>query len=152
MTKKTIFNSLASLHLVSILILFSACSTKFEQQGYMLTKKAVESIKVGIDTKTTVLQKLGSASTFDAFSEETWIYISRTTEQKPFYKPKTIDQKALAITFDELGKVKKIRNLDFNNRKLVNHQTRETKSSGMKSSILKELFQNLGKITPAMDN
>ena len=149
---KNIINSVLTLLLISILILFSACSTKFEQQGHLLNKKTLESIKVGIDTKATVLKKLGSASTFDAFSKETWIYISRTTEQKPFYKPKTIDQKAFAITFDESGKVTKIRNLLFKDSKLVKHQTRETKSSGMKSSLLKELFQNLGKVSPAMSN
>ena len=152
MNKKNISKYLAILLFPSILILFGACTTKFEKQGHLLSKKVVESIKVGFDNKTTVLNKLGSASTVDAFDNQTWIYISRTTEQKPFYKPKTIDQKTFAITFDESGIVKSIRDLNFEDRKLINHQLRETKSSGIKSSILKDLFRNIGKVTPAMNN
>ena len=52
------------------------------------------------DTRSTVLQKLGSPTTTSTFDKDVWFYMSQLRSQTSFYNPKTIQRDIVAIAFD----------------------------------------------------
>src|SRR5262249_18570604 len=52
------------------------CTPVMETRGYLPNPVVDSSIKVGTDTKTTILDRLGDPSTQATFNSEAWYYIS----------------------------------------------------------------------------
>src|SRR4051794_31036654 len=74
----------------------TACNTEPQQRGYILDEKLLGSLKPGTDAQI-VLQTMGTPSTVSTVGNQTWYYISQTTEQKlRFMKPTITDQRVLA--------------------------------------------------------
>src|ERR1700733_8088756 len=82
-----------------------ACTPTIDQRGYLADPQAEASIKPGADTKTSVQDRLGYASTVANFTGDTWYYISATEKQVAFFTPTVLDRKILAVYFDKSGKV-----------------------------------------------
>ncbi len=57
-------------------------------------------MKVGEDTRSTVLTKLGSPTARSTFDKNVWFYMSQFRTQTSFYNPKTIQRDITAISFD----------------------------------------------------
>ncbi|MEM1378749.1 MAG: outer membrane protein assembly factor BamE, partial [Pseudomonadota bacterium] len=78
---------LASLALTA---LTTACISPIEDyHGYTADEVLPENIKVGEDTRASVLAQLGSASTESVFDENTWFYITSRRERFAFLTPRT---------------------------------------------------------------
>ena len=59
-----------------------ACAPQVGRHGFQLIDVAPNEIEAGVDTRETVLTKLGSPSTRSTFeSDNVWFYISQTTER-----------------------------------------------------------------------
>ena len=57
-------------------------------------------VKVGDDTRSSVLTKLGSPTATSTFDKDVWFYMSQFRTQTSFYDPKTIQRDITAISFD----------------------------------------------------
>src|SRR5262249_28460908 len=93
----------AALAISSLVLL--GCTPLMETRGY-LPEHAVEgSIKIGADTKTTLLDRLGDPSTQATFSGDSWYYISSRQKRVAFFNPTVLSRTILAVHFDKDGKV-----------------------------------------------
>src|SRR5215469_14800010 len=82
-----------------------ACAPVISQRGYLPDPDAEANIKAGTDTKTTVQEHLGYASTTATFGNESWYYISATEKQVAFFKPVVLKRQIMAVYFDKDNKV-----------------------------------------------
>ena len=77
----------------------AGCTPTKNYHGYIADEAAPSDIEPGVDTRSTVLARLGSPSTKSIFDDDTWIYMSSTRERFAFYLPKTSERTVTAIRF-----------------------------------------------------
>jgi outer membrane protein assembly factor BamE (lipoprotein component of BamABCDE complex) len=137
------------LHCTLVAIALTACQPTFDQRGNLPDQKRVATIEPGVTTKQEVSQILGSPSSVSTFSDRTWYYISRRTEQTAFFQPEVLDQQVVVVGFDEGGVVRDVQRLSLADSRPVDPSTRETPSAGKELGFMEQLLGNLGKFNPA---
>ncbi|HEY2007756.1 MAG TPA: outer membrane protein assembly factor BamE [Rhizomicrobium sp.] len=118
-----------------------ACAPVINQRGYLPDPDAEATIKSGKDTKTSVQERLGYASTTATFGNDSWYYISQTEKQVAFFKPVVLKREVMAVYFDKENKVVGVRHYGLANGHLINFETRETPARGRETTFLQELLK-----------
>jgi outer membrane protein assembly factor BamE (lipoprotein component of BamABCDE complex) len=96
---------LATATLLATAAVLIACAPVIDQRGYLPDPQIEAGIKTGTDTKTSVQDRLGNASTTATFGGDAWYYISSTEKQVAFFNPTVLNREIFAIYFDKSGKV-----------------------------------------------
>src|ERR1700761_7327497 len=117
-----------------------ACAPVIDQRGYLGDPQAEAAIKAGTDTKTTVQDKLGNASTTATFSGDSWYYISSTEKQVAFFTPTVLNREVFAVYFDKSGKVTGMRHFGLQDGHVIAFETRETPARGRELTFLQQLL------------
>lgn len=139
-----IVNRLALVSAVAALA--AACAPTVGTNGFQTVDVAPAEIKVGEDTKATVLAQLGSPSATSTFEDNIWYYISQTTERYTYNRPQVSQRSITAITFNEADdKVAEVRNLDLADGQQVAMNDRETPTRGRELTVLEQLLGNVGR-------
>jgi outer membrane protein assembly factor BamE (lipoprotein component of BamABCDE complex) len=120
--------------------LLIACTPVVNQRGYMEDKDLEASIKAGADTKTSVQEKLGYASTTATFGGDAWYYISQTEKQVAFFTPTVQQRSILAVYFDKTGKVTSMQHYALNQGHLISIENRTTPARGREMTFLQQLL------------
>lgn len=123
------------------------CQGELSERGYVLDPDDFEDVTPGVDTRQDVIDIMGTPSTFSAFQDDKWYYISETTEQMAFFRPSVLDRSVIIITFDESGLVAEKNMLFLEDGQEIDLVSRETPTEGREISLLQELFGNLGRFT-----
>jgi outer membrane protein assembly factor BamE (lipoprotein component of BamABCDE complex) len=119
-----------------------ACAPVLDQRGYLPDPQIEAGIKAGTDTKTTVQDKLGNASTAATFGGESWYYISSTEKQVAFFTPTVLNREIFAVYFDKAGKVTGLRHFGLKDGHVVSFETRETPARGRELTFLQQLLNS----------
>jgi outer membrane protein assembly factor BamE (lipoprotein component of BamABCDE complex) len=125
-----------------------ACAPTIDQRGYLADPELEASIKPGSDSKTSVQDRLGYASTVANFGGEVWYYISSTEKTVAFFTPTVLDRKILAVYYDKSGKVSGVRHYSLRDGHVIAFETRETPARGRELTFLQQLLN----ATPAAGN
>jgi outer membrane protein assembly factor BamE (lipoprotein component of BamABCDE complex) len=130
--------------LIAGLSLFAAgCLATTYQRGYVFDQAALDQVPVGASQEQ-VLLVLGTPSTIATVSGEVFYYISQKTEQKAaFLNPQVVDQRVLAIYFDQERRVERIADYGVQDGKIFDFVSRTTPTSGQELSFLRQIFGNL---------
>ena len=96
-----------------------ACTPVINQRGYLPDASGEASIKVGMDTKTTIQQRLGDPSTSATFDDNAWYYITQSEKQIAFFDPIVTSRKVLAVHFDKDNKVTDIKHFRLKDGHIV---------------------------------
>jgi len=131
-----------------VALALAACQPTIDQRGNLPDKTKVAEIEPGVTTKEMVSQILGSPSSVSTFSDRTWYYISRRTEQTAFFNPEVLDQQVVVVGFDDGGVVREIQHLNLADSRPVDPTSRETPSAGRELGFMEQLIGNLGKFNP----
>ena len=134
--------------LILITIYISSCSSSYTQHGHLIDDKGYELIVQKGDTKKNVLSKLGSPSSKDPLNESTWLYITSTHEKKPFKASKKIEQKVLAVTFNDNNILVSKRIYTLKDGQTLTPLEEKTVTYGKTTNLFREIFGNLGKFRP----
>jgi outer membrane protein assembly factor BamE (lipoprotein component of BamABCDE complex) len=118
-----------------------ACAPVISQRGYLPDPSTESSIKTGTDTKTTVQERLGYASTTATFNNDSWYYISATEKQVAFFNPTILKRQVLAVYFDKQNKVTGVRHYGLRDGHLITFETRTTPARGRETTFLQELLK-----------
>lgn len=129
----------------------AACTPTLVVQGYVPDEETLATVQQGVDNKDAVVSKLGSPSSVAAFDDDTWIYISKQTENFAFFEPTVIGQDVVAINFDPEGRVEEVRRYTLEDGRLIDPVTRKTPTHGRELGILEQLFGNVGRFTAGTD-
>jgi len=134
------FAIVSSLALAGAVILI-ACAPVISQRGYLPDPALESSIKSGTDTKTTVQERLGYASTTATFGNDSWYYISATEKQVAFFNPTVLKRQILAVYFDKQNKVTSVRHYGLRDGHVIAFETRTTPARGRETTFLQELLK-----------
>jgi outer membrane protein assembly factor BamE (lipoprotein component of BamABCDE complex) len=118
-----------------------ACAPVISQRGYLPDPATEATIKSGTDTKTTVQERLGYASTTATFGNDSWYYISATEKQVAFFNPTVLKRQVMAVYFDKQNKVTGVRHYGLRDGHLINFESRTTPARGRETTFLQELLK-----------
>ncbi|HEX3918409.1 MAG TPA: outer membrane protein assembly factor BamE [Caulobacteraceae bacterium] len=122
-----------------------ACSPIVSYQGFQTIDQKPQDVKVGADTRSTVLSKLGSPTATSTFDKDVWFYISQLRSQTSFYVPKTIKRDVVAIAFDhDTEQVKSVNTFTLQDGRVIAYNTRETPTRGREMTVLEQLIGSIG--------
>ena len=124
----------------------AGCIGEKFQRGYVPSATALQQVTVGAPREQ-VLIVLGTPSTTAELGGEVFYYISQTTNRPVrFMSSRVIDQKVLAVYFDESKQVTKIANYGLQDGRIFDFVSRTTPTSGKDFSFLTQLFAAAGSV------
>jgi outer membrane protein assembly factor BamE (lipoprotein component of BamABCDE complex) len=132
----------------------SACAPAIGRQGFQVQDVAPKDLKVGTDTKSTVMEKLGSPSAVAAFDPNTWFYASQSFERYTYHKARVTSRDVTVMSFDkDSEKLVKIDTLGLKDGRKLAYNTRETPTRGRSLTVLEQLLGSVGHtMLPQNDN
>ena len=126
--------------------LASGCAPIREQNGYQAIEHKPADMKVGTDTKSAVLDALGSPSAVSTFDPNVWFYMSQRTNQMSFHAIRVTRRNVIQITFDkESEKVTDVKTYTLKDGKIIAYNGRETPTRGRELSAIEQLLGNIGR-------
>ena len=122
------------------LVVLDGCAEEYTH-GYVQSQDAISQIQPG-SSREQVLLVLGSPSTSSTIGGESFYYISQKTERNmAFATPGLVDQRVLAVYFDDKGKVKEVANYGMQDGKIFDFIGRKTKTTGQDSGIIGQILK-----------
>ena len=119
----------------------TACAPTTTFQGFQAIDARPQDIKVGVDTKSTVLGRLGTPSAVSTFDPNQWFYISQITEYDSFYKPQVIRRDIVAVSFNKGDeKVADLSTLSLKDGRVIAFNGRETPTRGRELTAIEQLL------------
>jgi len=132
---------------IALTTLSTACISPIEDyHGYTADEILPENIKVGEDTRASVLAQLGSASTESVFDENTWFYITTRRERIAFLTPRTKQRSITAIRFGEDNVVDELLTYDEEDGEVISYAARETPTRGRELGLMEQIFGTVGAV------
>jgi outer membrane protein assembly factor BamE (lipoprotein component of BamABCDE complex) len=124
-----------------------ACAPVVATRGFQAVDAKPQDVEVGVDTRETVLAKLGTPSTTSTFeSDNVWYYLTQTTQRYTYNKPQVSQRTVTEITFAEGDeKVANVRTLGLEDGRQIAMERRETPTRGRQLTILEQLLGNVGR-------
>ncbi|MEM9999659.1 MAG: outer membrane protein assembly factor BamE [Pseudomonadota bacterium] len=111
------------------------------KQGYVVDEQTLALVPPG-SSREQVLLSLGTPTTTNAIEEEeTFYYISQTRERRAqFLKPRLVDQRVLAVYFDQEQRVSRIADYGLQDGKVFDFITRTTPTGGKDQTFLAQIL------------
>lgn len=134
------------------------CGQFRAHQGFVFDQVLADSIQPGVDNKDSVAKTLGRPSFSGEFDDNSWYYLSRETRQFAFRSPRPVQQTIMAVRFDPKGNVTQVQRRGLEDVRKISPYGDKTPTLGRKSSILNDLFGNIGRVgatsqgAPTTDN
>jgi outer membrane protein assembly factor BamE (lipoprotein component of BamABCDE complex) len=123
-----------------------ACAPIASNHGFVALDVKPAEVKVAQDTKSTVLERLGSPSAKSTFDQNTWYYMSQSVERVAFYRPRVTKREVVAVSFDADEKVASVNSYTLADGKVIALNGRETPTRGRELTILEQLLGNVGRV------
>jgi outer membrane protein assembly factor BamE (lipoprotein component of BamABCDE complex) len=125
----------------------SACVPTSTYQGFQAISANPQDVKVGEDTRASVLAKLGTPTATAAFDKNIWFYLAQTSSKTAFYYPKVIRRDVTAISFDkDTQTVTEVDKYGLKDGRVIAYNKRETPTRGREMTILEQLFGSLSTV------
>lgn len=129
--------------ILALSLLAAGCLATTYQRGYVFDQAALDQVPIGASQEQ-VLLVLGTPSTIATVSGEAFYYISQKTEQKAaFLNPQVVDQRVLAVYFDQDRRVSRIADYGIQDGKIFDFVSRTTPTGGQELNFLRQIFGNL---------
>jgi outer membrane protein assembly factor BamE (lipoprotein component of BamABCDE complex) len=122
------------------------CSSIRDQRGYLVDNAVLDSVQAGIDNQQSVERTLGRPTFVSAFGQKDWYYVSSSTRQAAFTRPKIKEQLVLRISFDAKGNVAGIERSGIERVVRLDPDGDKTPTLGKERTFLEDLFGNIGTV------
>ena len=138
---------IASLAASACLFGLAACTPTANYQGYQPIDANPNDVKVGTDTRASVLARLGTPTAKASFDQNTWFYLTQVADKTAFYFPQTVRRNVTEISFDkDTQQVKSVNVFTLKDGRIVAYNKRETPTRGRELTFLEQLFGSLSTI------
>lgn len=127
--------------LVAGSLLLAGCAGQELTHGYIISQSAIDQVSVG-SSREQVLLVLGSPSTTATIGGEVFYYISqKRTRSLEFLGDRVVDQRVLAVYFDDKGAVKEVGNYGLQDGKVFDFISRTTRTGGQDLGLLSQMLR-----------
>lgn len=124
----------------------AACSSTFRNHGYVPSEEELAEIVVGVDTRASVEDVIGTPSSASVLDEGNIYYVRSRVRNFAYQRPRIIDRQVLAISFDAGGVVSNIERFTLEDGRVIVLDRRVTESSVVDRVFLRQLLNNLGNL------
>ncbi|WP_085311435.1 outer membrane protein assembly factor BamE [Planktotalea arctica] len=124
----------------------SACSATYRNHGYAPLDEDLSQITVGVDTRDTVAEVVGTPSSGGVLSESGYYYVQSRVKHFAWQKPEVIEREVVAVSFTEAGIVENIGRYTLQDGQVVPLARRITRN-GQDVSFIRKLLANLGRFS-----
>ena len=125
-----------------------ACTARISTQGFIPDEEQVAQVQIGVDGPQDVIELLGappSSAPFSVDNTHTWYYIMRRTKRESFFDEEVLEQRVLAVLFDDRGLVSGFRHYELADGRLIEPVDRVTPTRGRKLGFFEQIFGNVGR-------
>ena len=134
--KKSIF-VIVPLFLITLL----SCQPRITKHGNFFNLEDIQLIKNNKLNKSEVIEIFGEPTLKSTFSDNVWYYITLVQHEKAYYEIKNLENKVLAITFDENQLVKKYKILTEDDSSEIDiSYPKEAYKQNNEVSLIQEFF------------
>jgi len=116
------------------------CFTSTYTHGHVITADMLNQVQVG-SSREQVELVLGSPSTTSSLAGDAYYYISQKTATTAFFNPDIVEQRVVAVYFDEDGFVNDLGNYSIEDGKIVDIVTRKTRTGGADYGFLTQILR-----------
>lgn len=110
------------------------------KQGYVIDEQSLELVPPG-SSREQVLLTLGTPTTQETFDNEVFYYISQTRKRNAaFLKSRLVDQRILAVYFDEDATVERIAHYGLQDGRVFDFISRTTPTGGTDQTFLAQIL------------
>lgn len=127
----------------------SACAAQYINHGYIPPAEDLDQIVVGVDTRSSVEEIIGTPSTSGVVNDSGFYYVRSRQRTVGAFATKVIERQVLAISFDSAGVVTNVERFGLERGQVVPLTRRVTTSGVGNSGFLRQLLGNLGRFNPA---
>jgi outer membrane protein assembly factor BamE (lipoprotein component of BamABCDE complex) len=137
---------------LALLPLVAACNPEINHRGYYVKPGAFQQLREGMN-KPEVEGLLGSPSTTASinFQGDSYYYITSTTVEQSFLRPKEVNRQVVAVRFDKQDRVVSFAQYGLEDGRIININDRTSPVPGSEFSILKEIFRGGTRVGPGGD-
>ena len=125
----------------------AGCSAVYRKHGYVPNEEDLSQIVVGVDTRDTVAETVGSPSAGGVLDNSGFYYVQSRVRHFAYRRPEVVSREVLAITFDQGGVVRNIERFGLEDGQVVPLTRRVTETAATDNSFLRQLLRNLGNFT-----
>lgn len=144
------FTSMSTACVALILtVALGACAPTFRNHGYVPPEEDLAELAVGIDTRATVEDLVGSPTSGGVLEGGDYFYVRSRVRTFGPRRPEVIDRQVLAISFDEEGVLQNIERFGLEDGRVVALSRRVTDNGVTNRTFLRQLLGNIGRINPA---
>lgn len=129
-----------------LLGVLSACVATFRNHGFAPTDAELEQLVVGVDTRGTVEEVIGTPSATGVMNESGWFYISTRIRHYAYEEPKVIERQVVVISFDDEDVLENVERFGLEDGRVITLSRRVTDLPVKGPGILRQLLGNIGNI------
>ena len=123
------------------LIILFACQPRITKHGNFFNPKNIQLIKKTKLSKSEVVEIFGEPTLKSTFSDNVWYYITLIQHEKAYFEVENLENKILAITFDENQLVKKYKILTEDDSSEINiSYPKKAYNQNSEVSLIQEFF------------
>ena len=122
------------------------CSEVYRNHGYAPTDSEMRGITVGVDTRGSVVERIGAPGAYGVLMEGDFYYIGTRFVHYAYREPKPVERQIVAISFDDRDVVRNIERFGLEDGRVVTLSRRVTDSNTKGVTFLRQLFGNFGRI------
>ena len=123
----------------------AACAPVTSYNGFQARDEKPAEVKSGVDTRSTVLAKLGSPSAKSSFGDPVFYYISQTMQREAFLKPRVTTRDVVAISFDKDEKVSAVKSYQLKDGYRIAIDNRATPTRGRELNWVEQILGTIGR-------
>ncbi len=132
------------LAIAGVLVL-GACTPTTSYQGFQAVEAKPADVKVGVDTKSSVMERLGSPSAVAALEPNTWFYITQISDAVAFRQPVVRRRDIVAINFNKADeKVLAVNTFTLKDGHVISYNHHATPTRGRELSVLEQILGTIG--------
>lgn len=126
----------------------AACAAQYRNHGYVPPSEDLEQIVVGIDTRSSVEETLGTAASDSVLGDGNIYFVRSRIRTFAMLAPEVVEREVLAISFDAGGVVANVETFGLERGQIVPLARRVTSSGVRDTTFLRQLLGNIGRFTP----
>ena len=126
----------------------AGCSAIYQKHGYVPTEEQLAEVVVGVDTKDSVAETVGTPSASGVLNDGGYYYVSTLMRTRGAGATKPVSRTLVAVTFDSRDVVSGIERYSLEDGKVIPLQRRVTSSSVEDKTFIRQLLGSLGNFNP----
>lgn len=128
-----------------------ACTTRYRNHGYVPSQEELAEITLGVDTRDTVSETIGSPSASGVLTDSGYFYVRTRIKHYGPRKPEVVDRQVVAIGFDKSGIARNIEHYALEDGQAVPLARRITDNGIQNTGFIRQLIGNVGNFSPGIN-